>query len=180
MNISTALAGLVISALCGSVAFACGDKLSAIGGGVRFERIHASRNPGRIVLYVPAGSNLARANDEARLAVALIRARHQVELIDTPAALTERLTAGTTNLLLIDARDMPDPASLSHLKTTVVPVTYASGASAQPASDGGARCVLHLTKRSAQQLVLAVDAMLERLGRGESSGCLLSPGPRGT
>jgi hypothetical protein len=180
MKLRLASSALFIGLLSASIALACGDKLSAIGGGVRFERIHASRHPGKIVLYVPAGSNLARANDEARIAVTLIRARHQVELIDTPGALTERLTDGTTNLLLIDARSMPGPASLGHLGTAVVPVTYAAGATLQPASDDGTRCVLHLTKRSAQQLVLAVEGMLEKLSRGESSGCLLNPGLRGT
>ena len=46
------------------VALACGDKLVALGGGVGFDRVIVSRNPGHIILMLEPSTGLAAANDK--------------------------------------------------------------------------------------------------------------------
>jgi hypothetical protein len=49
-QLGTAVVGAMVCAISFvGTAWACGDKLVALGGGVGFERIMVSRNPGHIV-----------------------------------------------------------------------------------------------------------------------------------
>ena len=47
------------AALLAGAALACGDKLVALGGGVGFERVIVSRNPGHIILMLEPATGLA-------------------------------------------------------------------------------------------------------------------------
>ena len=67
-KLGTALVAATVCAISlASPASACGDKLVALGGGVGFERLMVSRNPGHIVLLLEPGG-LAAANDKYNLA----------------------------------------------------------------------------------------------------------------
>ena len=66
------LSGPAIATVCGALlataALACGDKLVAMGGGVGFERVMVSRNPGHIILMLEPSTGLATANEKFNLA----------------------------------------------------------------------------------------------------------------
>jgi hypothetical protein len=79
---------------------ACGDKLVPLGGGVRFEQIHVSRYPGKIVLFLNPTSKLRTANDEFGLSAALQRAGHAVSTVEDVQQLEAALQTGNPDLVL--------------------------------------------------------------------------------
>ena len=79
--------------LAGPVSQACGDKLVPLGGGVRFEQIHLSRHPGKILLFLNPTSKFSTANHEFHLGAALQKAGHAVHTV----ASRQELGAGAAN-----------------------------------------------------------------------------------
>ena len=85
---------------------ACGDKLVPLGGGVRFEQIHVSRYPGKIILFLNPSSTLRTANDEFGLSAALVRAGHAVSTVEDVQQLEAALQTGNPDLVLMDWADV--------------------------------------------------------------------------
>lgn len=156
-----------------STGLACGDKLSAIGGGIRFERIRATRHAGRIVIYAPRDSGLRRANDELRLADALARAGHAVRLVDGPEPLRQAIAGITADVVLVDDAESGrlEAAGTHDAAPAILPVVYMTGDRAVPRVESRTPCAAQLTKRSTQKLVRAVDEILERRSRGAPPMC---------
>jgi CheY-like chemotaxis protein len=163
------------TALCVGLALApavlaCGDRLAALGGGVRFERVFYSRHPGRVVLYAPTATRLRAADERLGIAAALQRAGHQVTSVSDRDAFVRAVGAGAPDVVVIDAEaaraGLPDSTGTA----PVVPVAFRPGRDAAPvrADDG---CVVEIADQSVRQLLRTVETVLERRRRGERTAC---------
>jgi len=175
-RIPAILIGLVVT----GTALPCGDKLAAIGGGIRFERVYAARHPARVALFVPGQSRLREANEELKLAQALQRAGHQVIVIDDTRDLPDRLQPDRVDLLLVDVADVPALAASAAAPPLALLVR--SGASAVKDAAGALppKCVAELSRRTSVQLLRKVDDALERNKRGMPPACPAGLGTQST
>ena len=89
--------------LAASVAQACGDKLSVIGGGVSLDRV--SQHRGNVVMLVEPNSSLRAANDNLKLRQALEYAGNKVSTVETSAELSRVLELGKTDVVLVSWSD---------------------------------------------------------------------------
>lgn len=86
---------------------ACGDKLLALGRGLRFQSHHSPR-PATVLLYLPAAARSGGALSDPRLELALTEAGHTVLTVSTRAELNEALKTGQHDVLLTDLGEAPD------------------------------------------------------------------------
>jgi hypothetical protein len=154
------------------VADACGDKLAALAGGVRYERLHRSEHPSRLVIYAPAGSALHDADLRRRVAGDLESAGHQVETVDDADALGVRLRSGAVDLVIAEDGRLPHAAGSA-------PVLRVGTNGSSPAASGGA-CTTTLGRRGARQLVRSVERVLEQRSRGAADACAVPADVQGT
>jgi hypothetical protein len=176
MRITIVLAAL----LAATAALACGDKLAAIGGGVRFERVYAARHPGRIALFIPQQSGLRSANEELHLADALRRAGHQVIVIDDTRDLPDRLQPDRIDLLLVDVADTHAlAASVNNAPRALLLRAGGKAADANRDGDQPAQCVTQLSRRTSLQLLRRIDDALDRSERGLPPACPADLATRG-
>jgi hypothetical protein len=155
-------------------AAACGDKLVALGGGVGFERLMVSRNPGHIVLLLEPGTGLAAANDKFNLAASLSLAGHEVFIAKSVDELSARHDAAAPDLILVDA---------SHTKTidvqggskgaapVILPVAYPADGSPVAAAYQPASCVTVVDDRKGAQVLKAVEHAMKLRARGLPMPC---------
>ena len=162
---------------------ACGDKLVALGGGVRFERVVVSRHPGRILLVLSPGSGLDAANSRFNLAASLALAGHTVVKIGDPAELGDTLTDDPVDLVLVDSSDFRGIALRTgsvDLAPTIVPVKYQGLSPAGTSAGKAADCVADAGERKGKTLLRTVEKTLDLRSRGLPSGCLDGPGSNRT
>jgi hypothetical protein len=158
-----------------STSQACGDKLVPLGGGVRFEQIHVSPNPGKIILFLNPASKLRAANDEFRLGAALQKAGHAVRAVVSRPELEVALQTGNPDLVLMDWSDVVQMQA--ELQTEagsppILPVIYRPTADELLAARERAPCVAPAAKRKGRQnVVQSVEQVLERRGKGLPVDC---------
>ena len=155
-------------------ALACGDKLSAIAGGIRFERLYAARHPGRVAIYAPPGSALQAANTDLKLSEVLRHAGHTVTVFEHPQELRRALQMTTADLVLVDvadSRQLRSEESGAATNAAFVVVGYAPQRKAARNIQDGAKCITALTRRSGPLLLRELDAVLERRSRGQRGEC---------
>lgn len=183
MKLRHHLPAILIGLAVTGTALPCGDKLAAIGGGIRFERVYAARHPARVALFVPGQSRLREANEELKLAQALQRAGHQVIVIDDTRDLPDRLQPDRVDLLLVDVADVPAlGASAAAPPLALLVRSSASGSSAlkEAAAALPPKCVAELSRRTSVQLLRKVDDALERSKRGMPPACPAGLGTQST
>ncbi len=155
-------------------AWACGDKLVALGGGVGFERILVSRNPGNIILLLEPGTGLTVANDKFNLAASLSLAGHEVFIAKNADELRARRDAAAPNLILVDASRAKQveiqPVS-SGAGPVIIPVAYLADGSRMAAAYQQANCVIVADGRKGAQVLKAVEHALKLRGRGLPMPC---------
>jgi hypothetical protein len=165
-----------------SVALACGDKLVPLGGGIRFEQIHLSRHPGRIILFLNPASQLPTANHEFHLDTALQRAGHAVSTVTSREELEQAVQAGNPDLVVMDWSDVVqihpglqgEPGS-----PPILPVLYRPTAEQLLEAREHTSCVAPAAKRNGRQTVVqSVEQVLERRGKGLPVEC--GPGTAST
>ena len=158
---------------------ACGDKLVALGGGVRFERVVVSRHPGRILLVLSPGSGLAEANSRFNLASSLTLAGHAVVDIGDPASIDDTLLRDPVDLVLVDASEFRGVALHSGIAgqgPAIVPVKYQDGASGQAPTGRSTDCIADAGERKGKALLKTVEKTLDLRSRGLPGSCIASPG----
>ena len=140
---------------------ACGDKLTVLGGGIPFERIHTNHRHGSLVMYLSPDSRLFATNSDARLDQALTRDGHQVKMVQSSAELKQALDSGQVDFVLIDLSEAKQlqPDVIAHV--TVVPVTYGSDAAERALVQSRSGCVVESNKRHTHEMVHEVEALLE-------------------
>ena len=139
---------LVAAAVClislAGPAWGCGDKLVALGGGVGFERLMVSRNPGHIILMLEPDTGLTAANDRFNLAASLSLAGHEVFIAKNADELRARRDAAAPDLILVDAsraKQLEVQSASSGAGPVIIPVAYSAQGSAVAAAYQPAACV---------------------------------------
>lgn len=157
-----------------SPASACGDKLVALGGGVGFERLMVSRNPGHIVLLLEPGTGLAAANDKYNLAASLSLAGHEVFIAKSTDELRARHDAKAPDVILVDAshgkRVEIQPES-SGAAPVILPVAYLMDGSAVAAAYQPASCVTVVDDHKGANVLKAVEHAMKLRSRGQPMPC---------
>jgi ABC-type amino acid transport substrate-binding protein len=98
-----ALFGAILS-LSVTASFACGDKLLAIGRGVRFQRAYAAREA-NLVIYsaaMPSGASLS----STKLQTTLRRSVRKLQVVQGGSQLDEALRSGRVDVVLVDFADL--------------------------------------------------------------------------
>lgn len=154
---------------------ACGDKLVPLGGGVRFEQIHVSRYPGKIILFLNPASTLRTANDEFGLSAALERAGHAVSTVENVQQLEAALQTGNPDLVLMDWSDvvqLHEEMQSEGGSPPILPVLYRPTAEQLLAARGQTHCFASATKRKGRMVVVqSVEEIMERRGKGLPVDC---------
>ncbi len=95
---------VVMAALSGTAALGCGDKLLAVGRGLRFQRAYAAHQA-NLVIY-SAGAQGGAALTNAKLQATLRRVVHNVQVARDGAQLDAALKSGQVDVVLIDSADL--------------------------------------------------------------------------
>jgi hypothetical protein len=151
----------VTGALVATAALACGDKLVAMGGGVGFERVMVSRNPGHIILMLEPSTGLAAANEKFNLAGSLKLAGHEVFVATSAEDLREQRIAVTPDVILVDASRAKQfqfhPVS-ADAGPSIMPVAYSADTGGQAVAEGA-------------QVLKAVEQTMKLRRRGLPTPC---------
>ena len=170
---ATAIVMAGCSALLAGTALACGDKLVALGGGVGFDRVIVSRNPGHIILMLEPATGLAEANEKLNLAGSLSLAGHEVFVARNAGELRAHRLAAAPDLILVDAgragEIQPQPVA-DRKDPVILPVAYAP-ASELTARELEAGCVAVIEGKKSTQLLKTVERVLKLRSRGEAMSC---------
>ena len=176
------LGGPTIAIVCGALlataALACGDKLVAMGGGVGFERVMVSRNPGHIIMMLEPSTGLAAANDKFNLAGSLKLAGHEVFVATSAENLREQRLAVAPDVILVDAsrakqfRFQPVSAGTG---PAILPVAYSAEGGGQALADPEAACVTVAGGRKGAQVLKAVEQTMKLRKRGLPTPCESNP-----
>jgi hypothetical protein len=153
---------------------ACGDKLSVVGGGVDFDEVGLSKQPGSVIVFAPEGSQLQSSGKAAALVAMLRDAGHEVRLLEQDATLEQ--TAGEADADIVIAHWSEAGTASSRLATlteppTVMPVTLSADDAAAAKAAGAARCVASTEGRGLRKLPKSVDGVLERRRKGQATEC---------
>jgi hypothetical protein len=163
------------SVVAAPLAQACGDKLVPLGGGIRFEQIHLSRHPGKIILFLNPTSQLPSANHEFHLDTALERAGHAVHTVASREELEQVLQTGNPDLVVVDWSDVVQLQSELAGEAgspPILPVLYKPTAEQLLEAREHASCVAPAAKRNGRQTVVqSVEQLLERRGKGLPIEC---------
>jgi hypothetical protein len=146
-----------------SIAQACGDKLSVIGGGVSFDRV--SQHRGNVVMLVEPNSSLRAANDDLKLRQALEYAGNKVSTVETSAELTRVLDLGKTDVVLVswgEAGRLQEQMVNRSRSPTVLPVAYKTDPAELTAAGKQGACFARAEHRQDKQLVRTVGRVLEQ------------------
>jgi ABC-type amino acid transport substrate-binding protein len=95
---------IAMVALNGTAALGCGDKLLAVGRGVRFQRAYAAHQA-NLVIY-SAGAQSGTALTSAKLQTTLKRVVHNMQVVRDGAQLDAALKSGKVDVVLVDAADL--------------------------------------------------------------------------
>lgn len=146
---------------------ACGDKLTILGGGIPFDRIHSDRRQGSVVLYLVPDARLAVASGDSHLDETLTRNGHQVRVAHNEAELKQALAEGKVDFVLADWTEAPrlQPEVAS---TPIVPVIPAGLQDARAHVRSG--CMVESYKGRDRQFVRDVEALINNQS-GLSASC---------
>jgi len=119
------LSGLVVlvALVSGSAVFACGDKLLALGRGVRFQRVHAVHEAN--VLIYAADTHGGATLGSTKLQTTLRRAVRKVQLVQGGAQLDEALKSGKVDVVLVDfvaLAAITGPLQLAPSRPVILPI----------------------------------------------------------
>jgi hypothetical protein len=170
---ATAAAAIGAIALGGS-AWACGDKLVALGGGVGFERVMVSRNPGHIVLLLEPASGLAAANEKFNFAASLSLAGHEVFIVKSEDDLRAQRDQMAPDLILVDAeraKQLQIQATAGGDGPMIMPVVYPTEGGEAEVAEQQTGCVTVAGGRKGAQLLKAEEKALQLRSRGLPLSC---------
>lgn len=170
---SAAAAAVCATSLAGS-AWACGDKLVAIGGGVGFERVMVSRNPGYIVLLLEPASGLAAANEKFNFAASLSLAGHEVFIVKNVDDLHAQRDQKAPDLILVDASraaQLQAYATADGAGPMIMPVVYPTEHGKAEFANQQEACVTVAGGRNGAQLLKAVEQAMKLRSRGWPTTC---------
>jgi hypothetical protein len=157
-----------------TAAFACGDKLVAMGGGVGFERVVVSRNPGHIVLMLEPATGLAAANEKFNLAGSLKLAGHEVFTATSAEDLRDQHIPVAPDVILVDAsraKEYQFRPVANGAGPTIMPIAYSAEGGGQAIAEPDGACVTVAGGRKGAQVLKAVEQTLKLRHRGLPMPC---------
>ncbi len=160
-SMATTLAITTLALASAPSAIACGDKLTVLGGGIPFDKIHTNHRHGSLIMYLSPDSRLSAINSDARLDQALTRDGHQVRLVQSNAELKQALDSGQADFVLIDWSEAAhlQPGVIANVP--IVPVTYEGDAAGRALAQTRSGCVVQSNKRHSREMVQEVETLLE-------------------
>jgi hypothetical protein len=173
LGIAATAAAVCGVSLAGS-AWACGDKLVALGGGVGFQRVVVSRHPGHIILMLEPNSSLDAANKKFNLAASLSLAGHEVSIARSDDELREQRTTAKPDIILVDAANAKKydlQAGASGAGPAIIPVSYVGEGGQMPVAAQQSACGSVDVGRKGTQLLKAVEGAMKLRSRGEPMPC---------
>jgi ABC-type amino acid transport substrate-binding protein len=161
---------VAIAVLSGTVALACGDKLLAIGRGVRFQRVDAAREANLVIYFggTQAGGPLA----SAKLQTTLRRAVHKLQFVQGGSQLDEALKAGRVDVVLVEFPDLSGIArqlQVAPSKPVILPVLVKPSKAEITAAQREYKFALKATADDFEYLAAIDEAMKLRLKAGAKS-----------
>ena len=174
------IAALIFATLvigcCGlPLARACGDKLAAIGGGIRFERLLRAEHPGHLILFLSPNSQLKRADQDLQLAFWLRRAGHDVKVVGDRAGLDDALVGSSrADLLLLDVEGARELAGAAAKSTAVLPVLYLPTPDDLASARNSGTCYVQANRRQQYQFVQAVDHIVAHDRLAATGECVVN------
>ena len=171
--VAAAAATVCATSLAGA-AWACGDKLVALGGGVGFERVMVSRNPGHIVLLLEPASGLAAANEKFNFAASLSLAGHEVFIVKNADDLRAQRDQVAPDLILVDAeraKQLQFQATAGGAGPMIMPVVYPTERGEAEVAEQQTGCVAVARGRKGAELLKAVEKALKLRSRGLPMTC---------
>jgi hypothetical protein len=172
--VAAAAAATVCATSLAGTAWACGDKLVALGGGVGFERVMVSRNPGHIVLLLEPASGLAAANEKFNFAASLSLAGHEVFIVRNADDLRSQREHKAPDLILVDAaraQQLQFQATAGGAGPMIMPVVYPTEGGEAEVAEQQVGCVTVAGGRKGAQLLKAVEKALKLRSRGLPMTC---------
>jgi len=170
----SAVAAIAFAISLAGTAWACGDKLVALGGGIGFERVMVSRHPGHIVLLLEPATGLTEANDKFHLASSLSLAGHEVFVASSVEELHAKRDSAAPDLILVDA---VRAAQLQFRPVAggdgpiIMPVLYTADRGQPEVAEEQAGCMTVAAGRKGSQLLKAVENALRLRSRGLPQPC---------
>ena len=146
-----------------TIAFACGDKFLVIGKGIRYERAHAAAHPGSILIYRNKDVEDPKAGSD--LEVALKKAGHKIESVDTASKLETTLQNGKFDLVVLSLADAPlleQQIISSPSKPAVLPVIYNHTGNEVAVAGKQYDCILKAAGKNKDVLNVVDEAVGER------------------
>jgi hypothetical protein len=172
--VAAAAAATVCATTLAGTAWSCGDKLVALGGGVGFERVMVSRNPGHIVLLLEPASGLAAANEKFNFAASLSLAGHEVFIVKNADDLRAQRDQVAPDLILVDAeraKQLQFQATASGAGPMIMPVVYPTERGEAEVAEHQTGCVTVAGGRKGAELLIAVEKALKLRSRGLPMTC---------
>jgi hypothetical protein len=165
------LAGLAVTLTAHAPAYACGDKLSMMGGGVGFEMLNPSLHPARVVVFVTPDSALFATR--SALQKKLERAGHRVTVVDSPDALQKSLQTKEVDVVLTDLTDerAATPVNASARAPALLSVVYKPTAASFSATSASVTCTTRLDKAHGSQVLDDIESVMSHKGTGLTSDC---------
>lgn len=155
-------------------AYGCGDKLTALGGGVQFERLFLSRHPGRIVMLLEPASALRAADEKYRFSSSLSLAGHQVKSVSNAVELRDAVSSAGADLVLVDvatARHLQFQSTAAGQGPAILPVLFAPSAADLATAEKQVGCVADAASHRGRQLLKIIEKTLQLRSRGLSMPC---------
>ena len=160
---------VAIAALSATGALACGDKLLAIGRGLRFQHISAAREA-HLVIY-----SAGRQNDpiltNSKLQTTLKKAVRKLQLVEGGSQLDEALTSGRVDVVLVEFSDLAGVTRQLHSapsKPVILPILVRPSKAELVAAQSEYKFALKATANDIEYLAAIDEAMKLRLKTARS------------
>ena len=170
---AAALAAISCGVLLAGSAWACGDKLVALGGGVGFQRVMVSRHPGHIIILLEPASGLEAANKKFNLVTSLSLAGHDVSIAKSTEELRQLRATVKPDLILVDAASTTQNESAPSAAGSgpaVIPVSYSEGGQIA-VSEKKSGCGSVDVGRKGSTLLKAVEGAMKLRSKGLPMPC---------
>jgi ABC-type amino acid transport substrate-binding protein len=154
----------------GAAALACGDKLLAIGRGLRFQRVYAAHEA-NLLIYSPLARSGATLSS-TKLQSTLKRAVHNLKMVQGDSELDEALKSGKFDVVLVELADLGDIKR--HLqsapsKPVILPILIKPSKAELAAAQKDYKFALKATSDDFEYLSAIDEAMKVRLRTGARS-----------
>jgi ABC-type amino acid transport substrate-binding protein len=167
------IAGAVLGSaalLSGTAVLACGDKLLAIGRGVRFQRAYAATQAN--LLIYSTGTQRDAILSSTKLQTTLKRAGHKLQIVEGDSQLDEALKSGKVDVVLVDFGDLGRITRLlqsAPSKPSILPILFKPSKAELAAAQREYKFVLKAPADETQYLIAIDEAMKFRLRAGTKS-----------